>query len=128
MEQWLGIVRLLEDLARLEVKDCDLDERAARQDVPRSQLPGWRDWLDRNRELVDRVHTALGDESVRDVLGVRPDVAEHLRRGLESAGERLRAAEGSEEKIGDDMLPLAATAVEDYPGELVGPIDASGRA
>ena len=116
LERWLGIVRLLADMARLEVEDCDLDERAARRDVPRSQLPGWRDWLDRNAELVDRVRTTLDDESVRDVLGVRPDVAEHLRRGLESAGERRRAAEGNEERPGDDIAPLAAAAaVDDYP-------------
>ena len=115
LEQWLGIVQLLGDMARLEVEDCDLDERAARRDVPRSQLPGWRDWLDRNGKLVEDVRTALDDESVRDVLGVRPDVAEHLRRGLESAGERRRAAEGNEERLGGDVVPLAAAAVDDYP-------------
>ena len=115
LEQWLGIVRLLGDMARLEVEDCDLDERAARRDVERSQLPGWRDWLDRNGKLVEDLRTALDDESVRDVLGVRPDVAEHLRRGLESAGERRQAAEGNEERPGDDIVPLAAAAVDDYP-------------
>ena len=115
LERWLGIVRLLGDMARLEVEDCDLDERAARRDVPRSRLPGWRDWLDRNGKLVEDVRTALDDESVRDVLGVRPDVAEHLRRGLESAGERQLVEEGNEERPGDDIVPLAAAAVDDYP-------------
>ena len=115
LEQWLGIVQLLGDMARLEVEDCDLDERAARRDVERSQLPGWRDWLDRNGKLVEDVRTALDDETVRDVLGVRPDVAEHLRRGLESAGERQLVEEGNEERLGDDIVPLAAAAVDDYP-------------
>ena len=80
-------------MGKLELQDCDLDQRAAREDVPRSRLSGWRDWCDRNGKLVEDVRSALDDEKVRDVLRGRPDVLEHLRQGLETAGERQRVLE-----------------------------------
>ena len=123
LELWLGIVRLLEDMGRLELEDCDLDERAAREDVPRTRLPGWEDWCDRNGKLVEDVRSALDDEKVRDVLRGRPDVLEHLRRGLESAGEwqglaeqEDRVAEGIEDWLRDDELaPRPSVSGDDYP-------------
>ena len=122
LEQWLEIERLLEETAKLELEYCDLDERAAREDVPRPELPGWRDWHDRNGKLIDRVRSALEDETVEDVLESLPDIREHLRQWLETAEERqaqleeeVRVAQGTGESLREDeFVVLAAVSEDDY--------------
>ncbi len=123
LEQWLRIERLLEEMAKLELEYCELDERAARGDVPRARLPGWQDWHDRNGELIEKVRSALDDETLGEVLASLPDTREHLRQWLETAGERQRLMEeeqrvvrGTEESLRDDgLVPLAAVSEDDYP-------------
>ena len=123
LELWLGIVRLLEDMGRLELEYCVLDERAAREDVPLAQLPGWQDWRDRNGELIEKIRSALEDETLEEVLGSLPDIREHLRQWLETAEERQRlleqedrVAQGIDESLRDDgLVALAAVPEDDYP-------------
>ncbi len=123
LEQWLRIERLLEEMAKLELEYCELDGRAARGDVPRARLPGWQDWHDRNGELIEKVRSALDDETLGEVLGSLPDIRIHLRQWLETAEERQRlmeeeqrVARGTEESLRDDgLVPLAAVSEDDYP-------------
>ena len=87
---WREIVRLLEEVARLSLVDCDLDERAERKRVPRNELQGWQDWYDASERLLADVHALLDQDAARQVLQSRPDIFERLREALASLGEWLQ--------------------------------------
>ena len=124
---WREAVRLLEEMARLSLVDCEIDERAGRKRVPRSELPEWPDWRDAGEKLLEDVRSLLDEDAAREVLQSRPDILERLREALAIVGEWLEIDIGPAPGAPDEVRPGEERSwpePDDYPivcrGDIVG--------
>ena len=64
-----------------------------------------------------RTQPASGSTTITDfsVTGTSVKIVDDDERGVRLSTTSLTVAEGNEERLGDDIVPLAAAAVDDYP-------------
>ena len=124
---WREAVRLLQEMARLSLVDCELDERAGRKRVPRNELPEWPDWRDAGEKLLEDVRALLDEDAAMEVLQSRPDILERLREALAIVGEWLQPDIGPAPGAPGEVRPGAEEPwpePDDYPvvcrGDIVG--------
>ena len=89
-EQWLAIEQVLRDMGALEEQYGKLQERAAREEIPRSLLPEWQEWREQNRRFEEdaRPWTLYDDDLVENWQSY-PDILDSIEEGSRRARERI---------------------------------------
>ena len=86
--EWLEIERLFREAEELDERYRELDERAVREDVPRSLLSEWPAWRERNLRFEKDARWVLGDERLHEYRQLRPEMLDRIEEGLRLARER----------------------------------------
>ena len=76
----------------------ELEERATREDVPRSLLSEWPAWQERSLRFEEDVQWVL-DEDTRKRWQGRPDILERIEQDLRHSSERKTIPELEEDRI-----------------------------
>ena len=93
--EWMTFQDLFREANEVDGQYRRLEERATREDVPRSLLSEWPAWQERNLRFEEDVQWVL-DEDTRKRWQGRPDMLERIEQGLRHASER-KAIPGLEE-------------------------------
>ena len=87
--QWRVIEQLLGDMGALEEQYSELQERAAREEIPRSLLPQWQDWREENRRFEEDARWTLYDDDLLEHWQSYPDILDSIEAGSQRARERI---------------------------------------
>ena len=93
--EWMTFQDLFREANEVDEQYRRLEERATREDVPRSLLSEWPAWQERSLRFEEDVQWVL-DEDTRKRWQGRPDMLERIEQGLRHASER-KAIPGLEE-------------------------------
>ena len=93
--EWMTFQNLFREASEVDEQYHRLEERATREDVPRSLLSEWPAWQERSLRFEEDVQWVL-DEDTRKRWQGRPDMLERIEQGLRHASER-KAIPGLEE-------------------------------
>ena len=85
---WLEIERLFREAEELDAHYREIEQRAVREDVPRSLLPEWAAWRERNLRFEKDARWALGDDRLQEYRRARPETLDRIEDGLRLARER----------------------------------------
>ena len=99
--EWLEIDGLLRAADELEREYRRIEERAAREGLPRSLLPEWRGWQEQNRRFVEDASWVLHDDGLLEHRNSRPDVFDRIEDGLRRARGRERVPELEADRIAE---------------------------
>ena len=96
--EWMTFQNLFREASEVDEQYRRLEERATREDVPRSLLSEWPAWQERNLQFEKDVQWAL-DEDTRKRWQVRPDILERIEQDLRHSSERKTIPELEEDRI-----------------------------
>ena len=96
--EWITFQNLFREASEVDEQYRRLEERATREDVPRSLLSEWPTWQERNLQFEKDVQWAL-DEDTRKRWQVRPDILERIEQDLRHSSERKTIPELEEDRI-----------------------------
>ena len=99
--QWFELLRLFREMEELEREYGELEEHAARQEVPRTLLPESPAWQERNRTFEEDARWALYDEDLPRNWQSLTDAPERIVEGIERARERQRIPELEADQIAE---------------------------
>ena len=99
--EWQELEHLSREAKELDEGCRQLEERAAREDVPLSLLPQWPAWQERSRRFEEDVRWALYDDDTRKRWQGRPDMLERIEQGLRNSRERQVVHELEAGRIAD---------------------------
>ena len=85
--EWREIEHLFREAEALNALYLQLEDRAAREDVPRSLLPEWSALQERSRQFEDDARWVM-DDRIQDYRQLRPDAFQGIEEGLRLARER----------------------------------------
>jgi len=85
---WLEFERLFREAGELDEQYREIEERAAREGVPRSLLSEWPAWRDRNLRFAEDARWALGDDRLDEYRRLRPGMLDVIEDGLRQARGR----------------------------------------
>ena len=107
-EQWLAIEQLLRDMGALEEQYGELQERAAREEIPRSLLPEWQEWRENNRQFEEDARWTLYDDDLVENWQGHPDILDSIEEGSRRARERIpeRDTEQIAEMVATELVRL----------------------
>ena len=113
-EQWLAIEQLLRDMGALEERYSELQERAAREEIPRSLLPEWQEWRENNRRFEEDARWALYDDDLVESWQGYPDILDSIEEGSRRARERIpeRDTEQIAEMVATELARLRDPGAE----------------
>ena len=86
--EWREIEHLFREAEELNTRYLQLEERAAREGVPRSLLPEWPALQERSRRFEEDARWVLRDDRIQDYRQLRPDTFQGIEEGLRLARER----------------------------------------
>ena len=98
---WLEIERLFREADELDERYRQLEQRAAREDVPRSLLSEWPAWRERNRRFEEDARSMRNDDRHERHRGARPDMLDRIEERLRLARERERIPALEDGRIAD---------------------------
>ena len=96
--EWMTFQNLFREANEVDEQYRRLEERATREDVPRSLLSEWPAWQERNLQFEKDVQWAL-DEDTRKRWQGRPDILERIEQDLRHSSERKTIPELEEDRI-----------------------------
>ena len=96
--EWMTFQDLFREANEVDEQYRRLEERATREDVPRSLLSEWPTWQERNLQFEKDVQWTL-DEDTRKRWQVRPDILERIEQDLRHSSERKTIPELEEDRI-----------------------------
>ena len=96
--EWMTFQDLFREANEVDEQYRRLEERATREDVPRSLLSEWPAWQERNLQFEKDVQWAL-DEDTRERWQGRPDILERIEQDLRHSSERKTIPELEEDRI-----------------------------
>ena len=96
--EWMTFQNLFREASEVDEQYRRLEERATREDVPRSLLSEWPAWQERNLQFEKDVQWAL-DEDTRKRWQGRPDILERIEQDLRHSSERKTIPELEEDRI-----------------------------
>ena len=107
-EQWLVIEQLLRDMGTLEEQYGELQERAAREEIPRTLLPEWPEWREQNRRFEEDARWTLYDDDLVENWQSYPDILDSIEEGFRRARERIpeRDTEQIAEMVATELARL----------------------
>ena len=113
---WREIEHLFRQATKLRDQYRELEERAAREDVPRSLLPEWPALQKRSDRFEKAAHWALMDDRIQEFRQLRPDTFRDIEEELRRARERRSVPELEDDWIADmvgaEMARLRDPGVE----------------
>ena len=113
-EQWLAIEQLLRDMGALKERYGELQERAAREEIPRSLLPEWQEWRENNLRFEEDARWALYDDDLVENWQGYPDILDSIEEGSRRARERIpeRDTEQIAEMVASELARLRDPGAE----------------
>ena len=96
--EWMTFQNLFREANALDEQYRELEERATREDVPRSLLSEWPAWQERSLRFEEDVQWVL-DEDTRKRWQGRPDILERIEQDLRHSSERKTIPELEEDRI-----------------------------
>ena len=99
--EWREIESLFREAEALDTRYRQLEERAAREDVPRSMLTEWQALQERSHRFEKAAHWALIDDRIQDYRQIRPDTFQGIEEGLRLARERRRIPDLEDGRIAE---------------------------
>ena len=107
-EQWLAIEQLLRDMGALEERYSELQVRAAREEIPRSLLPEWQEWREKNRRFEEDARWTFYDDDLVENWQGYPDILDSIEEGSRRARERIpeRDTEQIAEMVATELARL----------------------
>ena len=109
---WLELLKLAEEMDALAREREEIDEEAARQDVPRPLLAAWRDWEERARAFVENAAWALHDADLLRGWEGLTDLPARVGEERERMGGRVRLPAHEEARL-DRMLEAETARLRD---------------
>ncbi len=109
---WLELLKLAEEMDALAREREEIDEEAARQDVPRPLLAAWRDWEERARAFVENAAWALHDADLLRGWEGLTDLPARIGEERERMGGRVRLPAHEEARL-DRMLEAETAPLRD---------------
>ena len=112
--QWRVIEQLLRDMGALEEQYRELQERAAREEIPRSLLPQWQDWREENRRFEEDARWTLYDDDLLEHWQSYPDILDSIEEGSQRARERIPERETGQiaEMVASELARLRGPDAE----------------
>ena len=114
--EWQEIEDLFREATGLREQYRELEERAARDDVPRSLLPEWPALQERSLRFEKDARPALMDDRIQEYRLLRPDTFRRIEEGLQCALDCARVPELEDgriaEMVGADLARLRDPGVE----------------
>ena len=114
--EWREIESLFREAEALDTRYRQLEERAAREDVPLSMLAEWQALQERSHRFEKAAHWALMDDRIQDYRQIRPDTFQGIEEGLRLARERKGIPDLEDGRIaamvGAEMARLRDPGVE----------------
>ena len=99
--EWREIQDLFRDATGLRDRYRELEERAARDDLPRSLLPEWPALQELSRRFEEDARPALMDDRIEEYRQLRPDTFLRIEEGLRCALDCARVPELEDSRIAE---------------------------
>ena len=114
--EWREIEHLFRLAEELNTRYVQLEERAAREGVPRSMLPEWPAFRERSHRFEDDARWALLDDRIQHYRQLRPDTFRDIEEGLRRVREHRSIPDLEDGRIaamvGAEMARLRDPGIE----------------